>query len=333
MTTKQRGSWALLTVAVAWWVVTTQSGVAVVLNDAHFEASGGDANNVAGTLDAGYADARAYSIEGQFQAVGNLGGFCTTTWLGNDTANNKTYLLTAAHCVEGSGHLGSISTSFTDWQGNSTSVSGIVHLPPERTDPETFGCGGGACSDIAVLELDGQINIQNGSGQAIAQPLIYDGDKEQGFENSFVGYGSWGIGSSGSNGGLSPSSGARRAGATNIINGFFESDKGIGTDFDAPGSDNARLEESNVAPGDSGSAWWQEHLGHWTIIATTNGFSNNGAYGGGSTGARASQYVDWIGIGLSRRATLERERLGWRHQPGRSDQCRFEWQRRLHRIH
>ena len=60
-----------------------------------------------------------------------------------------------------------------------------------------------------------------------------------------------------------------------------------------PGTGNAQPEESAVAPGDSGSAWWQEHLGHWTIIATTNGGSGSG-YGGSSTGARVSQYADWI---------------------------------------
>jgi len=279
--------------ALAWISAAfTSQSHALVLNDEYFTLSGGDVNNVAGTLDAGYADARAYSVEEQFLAVGNIGGICTSTWLGN-APGNKTYVLTAAHCVEGSGHLGSISTSFTDWEGNQSFLSGIVHLPPERYDPDNFGCGGGACSDIAVVELDGQINIQDASGQPVTAPMIYDRDKESGFENTFVGYGSWGIGSQGSNGGLFPSSGQRRAAGTNVINGFFESDKGIGTIHDAPGTGNFTPRESAVAPGDSGSGWWQQHLGEWTVIATTNGGSGS-QYGGSSTGARVSQYADWI---------------------------------------
>ena len=222
-----------LLLAGIWVLGCSSPSLAVVINDDYFERSGGDINDVAGTLDAGYALARAYSVEPQFQAVGNLGGFCTATWLGN-ASDGKSFVLTAAHCVEGVGNGGSIATNFLDWQGRRRNLSGSVHLPPERYDPDNFGCGGGACSDIALLEFDQSISIANSAGQPLEPPMIYDGDKEQGFENSFVGYGSWGIGSQGSDGGLFPSSGPRRAGATNVINGFFESSKGIGTSHDAP---------------------------------------------------------------------------------------------------
>ncbi|MGI9458169.1 MAG: dockerin type I domain-containing protein [Aeoliella sp.] len=276
----------------------------IVLNDDYFEASGGDATNattVANTIDAGYSAARAYSNENQFLAVGNIGisgGSCTATWIGNDAGSDTSFFLTAAHCIEGQSGGGAPSfpatISFTDWNGNSTgSLAGTGYLPPERYDSANFGCGGGACSDIAIVQLPGQLSILDGGGKPVTRPLIYDGSGEQGVENSFVGYGSWGVGSLGSNGGLFPSSGPRRAGATNVINSIFESNKGMGATFHTPGTGDATAAESSVASGDSGSAWWQQHDDRWAIIATTNGGSGT-TYETFSTGARASQYVDWI---------------------------------------
>ncbi|MCA9238019.1 MAG: hypothetical protein KDA44_21245, partial [Planctomycetales bacterium] len=148
-------------------------------------------------------------------------------------------------------------------------------------------------SDIGIIELSGIATIRDAQGAVVPRPLLYDGSGEQGVTNAFVGYGSWGIGSQGSNGGLFPSSGPRRAGGTNVINSLFESGKGIGTRFDAPGSATAGVNESAVASGDSGSAWWQQHDGRWAIIATTNVGSGT-TYGTSSTGARVSRYIDWI---------------------------------------
>lgn len=278
---------------VCIWLFAALPCHGVVLNDAYFTASGGDTSNVAGTLDAGYSAAREYSFSSQFLCVGGF-GFCTATWLGNDISVNKSYFLTAAHCLEGSppAPTQNVNVTFTGWNGEVVaSGPGVFHLPPERVNvPPGFG---GASTDIGILEMPGLAVIHDAFGASIERPLLYDQSSEVGVETSFVGYGSWGIGSQGSNGGLQPSSGPRRAGATNTINSIFEQNHGLGAAFNAPGTGDATPAESSIASGDSGSAWWQQHAGRWTIAGVTNGNSGT-TYGTGSTASRVSGYVDWI---------------------------------------
>lgn len=264
---------------------------ALVLNNNYFEASGGDTNNVAGTIDAGFSDARQRSVELPFHAVGAFGQ-CTGTWIGNDEEFDKTYFLTAAHCFDDSATETSTSMTFTDYDGNVVaSGTATFHVPPERVNvPSGFG---GASTDIGIIELTGRTTILSFDGQPIRAPLLYDGVHELGKQVTFNGYGSWGIGSEGSNGGLFPSTGARRALGTNVIDSIFEMDHGISATFNAPGEGDATPRESAVASGDSGSAWWQQHGGVWTIIGTTNGGSGS-SYGAFSTAARVSQWVDWV---------------------------------------
>jgi hypothetical protein len=265
----------------------------IVLNDDYFAAEGGDTNNVSGTLDVGYAAARAFSILPQFRTVGAF-GVCTGTWIGNNVSLGKSYFLTAAHCFEGNPRTPTrtVSASFTDYDGQPiVSGSATFHLPPERVAPPPgFG---GASTDIGILEFDGLADVLAPAGHSLLPAAIYDGNQELGSEVALVGYGSWGIGSAGSNGGLFPSSGPRRAGGTNVINNIFEQSHGISATFNAPGSGDFTPAEVAIASGDSGSAWWQQHDGRWSIIGTTNGGSGN-TYGTFSTAARASQYVDWI---------------------------------------
>lgn len=289
--TTRRSVAAVVTVVLS--VILATACHAVVLNDAYFTASGGDVNTVAGTLDAGYSAARAYSFSPQFLSVGTL-GFCTATWLGNDISVNKSYFLTAAHCCEDSppAPTRNLSVTFTGWNGEVvTSGSAVFHLPPERVNvPPGYG---GASTDIGILEMPGLAVIRDALGTPVERPLLYDGSGELGVVNSFVGYGSWGIGSQGSNGGLFPSSGPRRAGATNTVSSIFEQNHGLGTAFNAPGTGDATPAEASVASGDSGSAWWQQHAGRWTIVGVTNGGSGT-TYGTGSTASRVSGYIDWI---------------------------------------
>ncbi len=268
---------------------STVASYGIVVNDFEFAASGGSVANVAGTLDAGYSTAREASFVPQLQACGTF-GHCTGTWIGND--GNSSYFLTAAHCFQSSNTENAITATFTDYAGNVVaSGSGTFHVPPERINrPPGLG---GASTDIGIVELPGTTTILRPDGKPIFQPMIYDGNEEFGKEVTLSGYGSWGIGSQGSNGGLMPSSGPRRAAVTNVIDRLFESDHGIGYTFDAPGTGNATSREGGIASGDSGSAWWQEHAGAWSIIATTNGGSGTG-YGGRGGGARVSQWLDWV---------------------------------------
>lgn len=283
-----------LTVAfnLVTWIGAQLSVVhAVVINDDWFTASGGDVDDVAGTLDQGYADARAFSYQEQFLAVGQIPG-CSCTWIGNDEEKDTSLFLTAAHCVEQGSEQFSINTSFTDWAGNVVaSGQGTAYVPPERINPPAgFG---GSSTDIALIELPGQTTILDTNGQPVQQPVLYDGSKEVGYEVSLAGYGSWGIGSQGSNGGLFPSSGPRRAGGTNVIGDAFEANHALTFNFTDPAAGNATKMESTIASGDSGSAWWQEHAGDWSIIATSC-CGGSTSYGGGSNGTRVAKYIDWI---------------------------------------
>lgn len=264
---------------------------AVVINDLWFEASGGDADDVQGTLDAGYAAARAFSYQDQLLAVGQIPG-CSCTWIGNDQQSNSSFFLTAAHCIEQGSTEFQLSTGFTDWNGNLVASGvGTAYVPQERIEPPSgFG---GSSTDIAIIELPGLARILDARGQPIVQPVLYDGIKEVGYDVQLAGYGSWGIGSQGSNGALFPSSGTRRAGGTNVIGSAFEENHALSFDLTDPATDSASEFESTLASGDSGSAWWQQHAGDWSIVATTCCVGGTG-YGGGSNGTRVSKYIDWI---------------------------------------
>ncbi|MAT72493.1 MAG: hypothetical protein CMJ58_23570 [Planctomycetaceae bacterium] len=266
-------------------------GCAIVLNDDYFQANGGDPNQLTATLDDGYGEARQASFAPHLLAVGTIGQ-CTATWIGNDAVNDKSYYILAAHCLPDDALRSAVTETFTDWQGNLVaSGAGAVHVPPERVDrPAGYG---GASTDISILELPGLAAIRDDQGELIAPPLIYDGDEELGAVTTLAGYGSWGLGSTGSDGSLLPATGARRAAGNNVISAIIEQDHGVVAAFDAPGSDGALPTEAAVASGDSGSAWWQRHRDRWAIIATTNGGSGT-TYGAISTGARVSQYADWI---------------------------------------
>lgn len=281
----------VLAVSVATCLISfaTRPAQAIVINDFYFASSGGATTDVAGTLDTGYQDAREASYVPQLQAVGAF-GICTGTWIGNDT--DSSFFLSVAHCFQGSTTETPVTLSFTDYAGNVVaSGSGTFHVPPERINrPPGLG---GASTDIGIVELPGLTSIQRPDGKPIFQPMLYDGNQEFGKEITLAGYGSWGIGSQGSNGGLFPSSGPRRAAATNVIDRFFESDHGIGYSFDAPGTGDATLHEGSSASGDSGSAWWQEHAGASIIIAANSGGSGT-SYGTFGVGARVSQWIDWI---------------------------------------
>lgn len=273
---------------------TASAGHAVVLNDDYFAASGGDptdAITVAATLDAGYSAARAESFTETYLAVGSISG-CTATWIGNDEGTGNAYFLTAAHCIETGTEAFSLTMSFTDWNGRVILAgTGTGYVPPERVNiPAGFG---GASTDIAIIELPGQAEILDTSENSIQRPLLYDGSSELGIEVTFAGYGSWGVGSMGSDGGLFPTIGPRRAAGHNIINRLIEMDHALGYTMDAPGTGDAIPLESAGAPGDSGSAWWQEQDGLSTIVGTTCCGTGN-SYGTVSYATRVSKYIDWI---------------------------------------
>lgn len=284
-------SWLALVTAVALTALAGDAARAIVINDPYFASSGGDPADVRGTLDAGYNAAFRSSLESPFQVVGTF-GHCTGTWIGNDPAGEMSYFLTAAHCFDDSQTQTPASLTFTDYRGETVAAGvAVFHVPPERVDrPAGFG---GASTDIGILELSSATTIIGDDGQRVRRPVLYDGGDELGALTTLLGYGAWGIGSRGSDGGLFPSATARRARGTNRIDSIFENAHGIAATFNPPGSGDATTHESAVAAGDSGSAWWQQHNGVWTIVGTTNGGSGS-TYGNFSTAARVSRWADWV---------------------------------------
>jgi len=272
--------------------LTASPASAIVVNNNYFTSSGGDIADIVGTLDAGYADATAYSFAPQFSAVGTIGQ-CTATWIGDSADGTLSYILTAAHCLPDDQLVNPIADErFRDGLGNDfADGAGTFYVPPQRIDrPPGFG---GASTDIGILVLPRIASILDANGLPIAQPLLYDGNNELNHPVTLNGYGSWGIGTEGSSGSYQPTNPPRRAAGTNTIDRIIEMDHGLTAEFDAPGTGDHTPFESAVASGDSGSAWWQLHDGLWTIIGTTNGGSGS-SYDRFSTAARVSAYADWI---------------------------------------
>ncbi|XAL98542.1 hypothetical protein OT109_13250 [Phycisphaeraceae bacterium D3-23] len=242
----QKSAVPRLCFAAALAALWAAPGGAIVVNNNYFTASGGDTADVVGTLDAGYADAIAYSYADQFAAVGTIGQ-CTATWIGDSADGSLSYILTAAHCLPDDQTVNPIdSERFRDGLGNDYAEgAGTFYVPPERVNrPPGFG---GASTDIGILVLPRLASILDAAGQPIAQPLLYDGSDELDHPVTFNGYGSWGIGTEGSSGSLQPTNGPRRAAGTNTIDRIIEEDHGLTAEFDAPGVGDHTPFESAVA--------------------------------------------------------------------------------------
>ncbi|HIF9341115.1 TPA: trypsin-like serine peptidase [Photobacterium damselae] len=272
---------------------------AIVINEEVFKDNGGDVNNVPQSIKYANNDLRERSFSNEFLAVGSIPG-CTATWIGNDT-KGWSYILTAAHCVSYKDTVNEVWSRFTSWDGRVIAKgSGYSYVPKERINvPAGFG---GASTDIAILQLPTTDIILDKAGNPVSKPVLYDGDQELGKTVSFVGYGSWGVGLNGS-GGYQPEKGPRRLYGESVIDAIFEQNHGIAARYHPTGNSK---KWARIAPGDSGSAWWQEHKGVNTIIATTNGGSARE-----STGARVSQYIDWIRSVYIDANVLSNELLHW----------------------
>src|SRR5690606_33069853 len=102
---------------------------------------------------------------------------------------------------------------------------------------------------------------------------------------TLLGYGTWGVGV----GQRSPQIpyGPGRSMGSGLVHIPNEQDR-IDVPYN-PTEGQAKGRWGRGAPGDSGSAWWQEQGGVWSIIANT--------FGGGdeiTIGPRASSYWEWI---------------------------------------
>lgn len=253
---------------------------AQVISEHVFLKNGGDLNNITGTIVAANESLREKSYDPAFNAVGHIYG-CTATWLGDDA--EWVYILSAAHCNKATADLAQTTYKFyADDDKTVIASGGTIHTVPQRNNrPAGYG---GASTDLEILKLKKIADYRDKNGKKIVKPVLYDGKDEMGSPVTFVGYGLWGVNAASSEN-YSPKTGQRRLTSMSIIDDIFEQNHGIGAGYE-PVKESAKW--GRVSPGDSGSAWWQTHMNIPTIIAVTNG------HGKGSTGARVSQYIDWI---------------------------------------
>ncbi|TQW00254.1 hypothetical protein V2A60_001354 [Cordyceps javanica] len=273
-------SWIVSLGTLAAW---PSSANPLVIDQATFKANGGDVNDIANSIKTHNDVLQSYSFNTPWLVVGDIGG-CTATWLGDK--DNYTYVLTAAHCIDYKGEVTYVDRKFTAWDGRVIAGGrGIAYVPPQRIKvPEGMG---GASTDIAILEIPTLLQIVGHSGRPLERPILNDALDENGLDVIFVGYGVWGVGTQQSGlYGPATATGTHRLYARGRIDRIFESDYGIGATYQPTGPS---ANWGRVAPGDSGSAWWQIRKNRPTIVATTNG-----GHGTLSTGARVSKYIGWI---------------------------------------
>lgn len=255
---------------------------AVVINEQAFKNNGGDPANIAGTISRANQALVDRSYADPFFVVGHIGN-CTATWLGE--ADGYSYILSAAHCMESDQRdaVVRVNRSFVSWNGTVIAAGeGWRYLHPYRLSiPANLG---GASTDIAVLKLPRKATPVDAQGKPVMAPLLYDGGSELNNSVHFAGYGTWGVGQS--LGPWAPAKGPRRMWASSVITGIWEGGHGLGAAYTPRGN---TAYWARMSSGDSGSAWWQQHAGYWSIVATTNGGHETL-----STGARVSRYVSWL---------------------------------------
>jgi len=261
---------------------------AILLNDDFFTSSGGSLTNADATALAGYQVSRSLSLQDRFLSVGDLGN-CTATWLGYDATADKSYLLTAAHCVEEDFEVTSrtVNVTFRDYGGTlQYDGAATAHIPPERYDG-TFPENG---SDLALLEVPGQITIYGLDDSIVPPPLISVEERTRlGEVVEHVGYGLWGTKSLGERSSMTPTNfSERRAYGSNTIHELVA--RANTTRFDEPGDLGYQEREARLAPGDSGSAWWGNYSGTPAITEVSSSLAGDVVSVGTSVGA----YSDWI---------------------------------------
>jgi len=277
--------------------------------------SGVAAPAVAGVILDGVADAFYLDLanEPQYDAVGKLtwdepGG----SFLGSGTLIADSWVLTAAHNVDGSdgGGAGLSNLTFILGGTNYAAEEWIIQPTWSELGGDSNDANYFTGYDIALVRL---------ASVPDAEPAeLYTGNGELGQLATTVGFGATGVGSSGF---LDGTSGSKRAGQ-NVVDvvgsaktpgslPFFfnvDNDRLLGVDFDSPttigesklGSNTPVELEYLIAPGDSGGGLFIDVDGQ-TLLAGVTSFGQstdlngpNSDYGdlGGFT--RVSSFTDWI---------------------------------------
>lgn len=252
---------------------------AIVISEDKFQSHGGDLNDVNGTIMKAMEPQVERSKEIQFLASGMLvpdgGGVGSGTWIGDSKDGKSMFVLTCGHCTASDESEGGGVFTFTDWSGKvvAKGESNFNITPYRKNKPDGLG---GASTDIAIVQIPKLSDILDKDGNKISKPIIYDYSDKDTELNKVVwlgAYGLWGVGLAG------PASiDEIRAMGASTVTLTLENDHAIRANFDAKNGNNQDsgvVAWANAMPGDSGSPWWQEHDGLWTIVGVTSSTDTN----------------------------------------------------------
>lgn len=201
-----------------------------------------------------------------WEAVGKIGS-SSEGYYGSGVLVGSKYVLTAGHCGYGlADNEGIFYINGTRY----TTSDIIVHSGYNEN-----AIGTDRANDIAVFVLSQDV-------AGVTPSAIYEGTPEVGDELTLVGYGYGGTGATGSD----YVYGTKREGTTDIE---YVSATLIGWTFDY-GSD-----ESNTAPGDSGSpAYIYENGSYYVAGICSCGTDERARWGDSSYDTRVDAYADWL---------------------------------------
>ena len=268
----------------------------------------------AGTIrdDVPDSEYRDLSKESRFDAVGNLtwseGGY---DYAATATLISPEWLLTGAHCVDGTDFSGGGITNMTFDLGDNSLFPDITVTADQWFPHPGWGVFNGDLNkgyDIGLIHLSSPIT-------SVAPARLYEGSGEIGQVGTFVGYGRTGTGITGDYYG----SIFKRAGNQVIDNlGGETTNTGITllgnnrilyTDFDSPtdpsestmGSSTPLPLEYMTASGDSGGPLFiEDPVTGLSLIAGVDSFGstfdgfNNADYGDANGSTRVAYFVPWI---------------------------------------
>jgi hypothetical protein len=279
---------AALLLTIALTLCATPTHAYIVIHKQAFIARGGDPDHLDSSLPGVLAPLRAASTQHPFTVVGLLDtaeGQCTATWLGDSSDSQTAYLLTAAHCLPAlAAQQTSFEASFFDWAGRrvaSGRAQGDIHPGWKNRSSDTAGLA----SDLALVRVPKRQALLDRQGRELSAPWLYDQDQEVGQPMDWVGYGQWGVSGPDNQDMPQPDIAQRRL--------WYR------TQATASGHRGFTLKCTSAllptalwarsASGDSGSAWWLQQQGLWSIAALTHGRLDSS-----TLGPRISRHIDWL---------------------------------------